>query len=461
MRRNTWILGLTVLALVLTASPILAQDDEQTPEMKAIEAAVAAGVKAGMEAQEEAEDEKECKEPRFVFRSLTEDSYYGASFRADPPARYMVCFFLAQEQGKLLNKNDDQALPRSSNYARRSEEHADSLDAFCKGLIADNGAVEDSLIGSAYVRAAKDSGDEIPIDLDRKQFNLLLQHAGWIEVYYQAFDEDCEDFTDGWMIVPLHERHTLQAGLGAAYRQEEEGGFESQFDLSLRVRSRWRARWSTSFDFRVLGLGEGSDDDDSMMMAETEPMTEARMEMMPEAEMASTEMKDFNPFEQDGTFVQGDFALAWHPKERGAFAILLGAGVKTLPGDTGNGPDARGRAFLGFRIDSAGLNNRLSAANFGRAKHSLTVAVAHDRAWELPEPEVAEGEETPFVDEDLDRLWIDGQLTLFESDQQTFRLAPRFTIDMPLDGRGSSDIRVSLVAAIQLENLLNFGSLKN
>lgn len=121
------------------------------------------------------------------------------------------------------------------------------------------------------------------------------------------------------------------------------------------------------------------------------------------------------------------------------YALFTVAGVSTIPGVGGDFPQAlRPRYGLGIRGQTF-----LSDGAYSR----LSLSVAHDEYWRQPQ-----GANATNIVNAYERGVIEALVLLPNAGSSGVATSARLTLDTPLDGKGPSEVRLSVLAAFSFED---------
>ncbi len=121
------------------------------------------------------------------------------------------------------------------------------------------------------------------------------------------------------------------------------------------------------------------------------------------------------------------------------YSLFTVAGVTTIPGVGGDFPQAlRPRYGLGIRGQTF-----LSEGAYSR----LSLSVAHDEYWRQPQ-----GANATNIVNSYERGVIEALVLLPNAGSSGVATSARLTLDTPLDGKGPSEVRLSVLAAFSFED---------
>lgn len=138
-----------------------------------------------------------------------------------------------------------------------------------------------------------------------------------------------------------------------------------------------------------------------------------------------------NPFIKGGGYFRINTGAKWHFQDW--MGLALGAGLSSVP-DTKTSPTKlKGRVFGGVSAMTMYSDGALS---------QVFVGVAHDRFWERA---IINRDGEREVEENYGRLVVDGLFMIPGLQPKGFNIVGRLYGDMPLSGRGPSELRISLL----------------
>ncbi len=279
----------------------------------------------------------------------------------------------------------------------------------------------------------------------------------WTE-HMQEQGKVCAARRQGQAYLIAFEKQLLKIDAGTVFSRNKDDGFDGALELALIATSRWTRSITGVVDIRLSEIAA---------IKETPPPDEEMM--MPEAETAMPEMpaapEIFNPFAEGGSIVRGNAYAVYYPKStiKGnplyppSFGLVGGIGFSTFSGGSGSSVEAKERYFYGARWQVNSYNRKLDPVNFGGTTGFVQFGMARDDIWQFEESIDADGD--PSTDPEVvqrderDRYFFEAQLEFPRLGNETARLATRLFADIPKSGDGPSDIRISVLAAIDLKSL--------
>ena len=136
--------------------------------------------------------------------------------------------------------------------------------------------------------------------------------------------------------------------------------------------------------------------------------------------------------------------------------IVGGVGFSSYSGDS-DSVETRQRLYYGVRMQVQGYNRKRTPGKFGGTTGFVQLGWADDDLWKYQTLEDHDGDpETDkiAVDQDeRDRYFVEAALEFPNLGGEKGRLALRFFADLPQSGNGPSDVRFSVLAAIDLKAL--------
>lgn len=287
----------------------------------------------------------------------------------------------------------------------------------------------------------------------RRKVNRIYAQNGWVVIEYKSgtpCDTPCE--MDGMIVTPIVERHKLSIDAGTVLVEEKNGSWKAQPEFAVATESRWWDYLTGYVDLRYSHIaasdddpneddnGDGDDDDNG------DGDDDGSMEVR-------------NPFESGGGSLRGNLYMAVHPFRTPTFGLIGGGGFSTTP----DSEELRAelRFFGGFRFEAFAYNVRKSPDFFGSTSGFIQFGYAWDELWEWDEGIAAPAGSTepPTIRhrDERERIFLEGQLRLPDNGGAV-TFSPRIYADFPVSGEGPSDVRISILAKVKLENLLGIFS---
>ena len=283
-----------------------------------------------------------------------------------------------------------------------------------------------------------------------EMLDAVYAQNGWVLITYERKpDDSCKTRLVGALIQPIVERHIIGIDAGRVLALKEDGTWKSDLELALTAKSRWR-RWLTGYvDLRYTYIaaavqpaddsGDGKDDSNSAGA--------------PKAEGDDGDATP-NPFDSGGGTLRSNLYLAFHPLRTQSWSLPVGVGFTTR--GVGSNVKTPTRVFAGVRIDVRAYNLLEKDEGFGKAPGFVQFGYARDKFWVWDETVAAAGNEpaTTIHHDDPGRWFVEAQFSLPAVGQLYF--SPRVYADIPTNGNGKSDVRVSLLARLKLADFAKF-----
>jgi hypothetical protein len=158
---------------------------------------------------------------------------------------------------------------------------------------------------------------------------------------------------------------------------------------------------------------------------------------------------DLDPFASGGGIFRFNASGAYQLRNAQDLRVVGGIGFTTQPDKSLSASSAKGRYYVGLRID----NPKLGA---GREAF-LMIGMAKDKLWQFNETVDVAGIPTVVFRDESERYVIEGRLTIpgVFGEGRNVWLSGRVFADLPRSGDGPSDIRVSLHVSSDIDRLFN------
>ncbi|MCH7666002.1 MAG: hypothetical protein IH936_08750 [Acidobacteria bacterium] len=261
----------------------------------------------------------------------------------------------------------------------------------------------------------------------------------------------CLERRQGQRQVVVFEKQILKLDAGSVFSRNKDDGFDSSLELAINATSRWTSWLTGVVDLRLSEISA---------IDEAEQSMDSTSGMDPMDEMEAT--KIFNPFAEGGSIVRGDFYAIIHPRAKNKigslypppFGFLLGSGFSTFSGGS-DSVEAKQRYFYGLRLQVLGYNRKKAPEGFGGTTGYVQFGLARDDLWRFEE--LVDTDSNPVTDavvvmrDERDRIFFEAALEFPKLGSDAARMAVRLFADLPESGNGPADIRVSILAAIDLK----------
>jgi hypothetical protein len=278
-------------------------------------------------------------------------------------------------------------------------------------------------------------------------FTRILRKNGWVTIYYVPGDGTGAAAQASQVPLPAIERSTFAVELGPVFSLQNDGTWKTKPEIAVAAASRWTSHLSGFVDLRYSYTAAKSSTDT--------PMDNSNGGDNKADPGAADPAADDNPFASSGGTFRGNFYLEALPFATPSFGLIGGAGFSTVPAaGTSSAPL---RFFGGVRLEVFAYNTLQSPDFFGNASGFFQAGYAHDRAWKFDEtiPATDSTPESIVHHDDQHRIWAEGQIRFADSKDQKVVYSLRVFGDFPTNG-GPYDLRVSLLASIQVQRLLGF-----
>ncbi|HEV7507591.1 MAG TPA: hypothetical protein VGS07_22090 [Thermoanaerobaculia bacterium] len=276
----------------------------------------------------------------------------------------------------------------------------------------------------------------------------VLKRNGWVTIFFTT-DPTADQTTRPPVRqaqVLVIERNSLAVDLGSAFILQNDGSWKIKPELAISAASRWSLRFSSFADLRYAYTPAKS----TAPTTPTTPTTAGGATPTP----AST--TNDNPFASSGGSFRANFYAAWLPFYTPSLGLIGGGGVSTVPNST-DGIKAPFRVFAGVRTEVFAFNTLRTADFFGNASGYFQAGLARDRQWAFDETvKGADGSTSIVHHDDQNRAWVEGQIKFSDTKDSAIVYSARVFGDFPMHGNGPSDLRVSVLASIQVQRLLGF-----
>lgn len=260
------------------------------------------------------------------------------------------------------------------------------------------------------------------------------------------------------LIEPLYREATQRVSalsnhyglyVGSAFSLEGDGSWSPGAEVMLRFENQatsdalfcphkvfiWCRRF-TEISYQQLGAIDTDAVDAAVTNADNPTQDNAGLLSTVQAQAQSQNLavmaeETGNPFIKGGGYFRINTGAKWHIQDWMGFSV--GAGLSSVP-DTKTSPTKlEGRVFGGLSAMTMYSDGALS---------QLFVGVAHDRFWERA---IINGDGEREVEENYGRLVVDGLFMIPGLQPKGFNIVGRLYGDMPLSGRGPSELRISLL----------------
>ena len=298
----------------------------------------------------------------------------------------------------------------------------------------------------------------------RQQLNLATEDIGQLSVLNRA----APVLADGLqahtissklrLIEPLYREATQRVsalsnhyGLyaGSAFSLEGDGSWSPGAEVMLRFENQatsdalfcprkvfiWCRRF-TEISYQQLGAIDTEAVDDAVTNAGNSTQDSGGLLGVVQSQAQSQNLavmaeETGNPFIKGGGYFRINTGAKWHIQDW--MGVSVGAGLSSVP-DTKTSPTKlEGRVFGGLSAMTMYSDGALS---------QLFVGVAHDRFWERA---IINRDGQREVEENYGRLVVDGLFMIPGLQPKGFNIVGRLYGDLPLSGRGPSELRISLL----------------
>ena len=159
--------------------------------------------------------------------------------------------------------------------------------------------------------------------------------------------------------------------------------------------------------------------------------------------------ENVDPFDAGGGIFRFNATGAYRLRNSNDLKVVGGVGFTTQPDQSLSATNARGRYYLGIRVDNAKLGARREAF--------LVIGMSKDRLWKFNETVDINGVATIVARDESARYVVEGRMTIpgIFGENRNVWLSGRVFADLPRSGDGPSDIRVSLHVSSDLNRLFN------
>ena len=286
----------------------------------------------------------------------------------------------------------------------------------------------------------------------------LISSGGRIRIIYDAITPDptkqelCTARQTGFVDIVALEKHHLSIDLGVIFALNGDGSFSSKGEFSANASSRIRANWTGMVDVRYDYLAAVQQ---TTGTSSTPGTTES--------------FRPSNPFQSGGGTFDSSITALLHPGqtqwELPWWAFVGGLGIRTQPAASNTSVTARGRVYVGGRIQVVGYNPGDPANSLANTRGFFQIGYAYDRFWEYTCASSSSSTSCQSVDSP-NRLIAAGQLEIPGVGTKTVRVLALARLDWPLGGTtpGSpTEFSLSVLAAINptfFQNLLGGGGAK-
>ncbi|HEX5715365.1 MAG TPA: hypothetical protein VF179_04350 [Thermoanaerobaculia bacterium] len=435
--------ALAILLLLLgvaVSQPVWAQEEADDPEDE-------------NQPAEDDEDKETCNTPDFSFTWQGYD-LVKLTATADPAQAFIVKLNYLEPPNDGWDKEQEKKCEDVLNGEKKREsgtckfpfEPARLLPAVSSGPRKEcsdfesegNGLSE----GVTFCLQATENGSTASLYLDRK---ALLKAGGLVGLRYTALKDEIDDVCPARKRGPekpqlkVLDKHSLNFDLGSVFNLQGDGSWETNAEVASIFRFYWYDWLQSGASVRYSAIGavdeeEETDDDDGNGSGSTD----------------DSEDDEFNPFESGGGVLETTVYIVANNPRAPRLGMVLGWGLSSVPGTTGERLETRERAFIGLR-------NTFEALNAGRIGDSLEntagyiqAGLASDKLWEKVEIEPASEDGTvPAVfSDESDRYFFEGDIVLPRIGTEWFRVNLRLFASVPRSGEGPSDLRISALGSI-------------